>query len=211
MTPDFNNRQRFLEQVGPETAIELDGVVLVDVRPDSQFTPEFLHAKNAATGESVSIQLNDNNLPRIVRDGLQCFEDLETFDFEESNNTRSRHRTPATGNRFEEVMQATGDPLFGILLKFCTPEGMSSQLILRYSAIKRGEISELLPDEESYERLRHNLHVFYQTRNYCDLAPEQRSLALLEMEALAGIKELEQRQTLALHNRLFGREPDNQS
>jgi len=103
-----------------------------------------------------------------------------------------------------EVVEATGDPFLGILTKLYTKEGMSSQLVLRYDAKKRGEIKELLEGEKEYEEARHSLHVFYQTKNFCDLPNNLRQESLIAMQDLQKISDEGERQKIAERHPILG-------
>lgn len=94
------------------------------------------------------------------------------------------------------------------MAKLHTREGMSSQLILRYEAIKFGEIDELLEGEKEYEEARHALRVFYQTRNFCNLSSESRKQALNSMLKLRSIVDEDERQSIAKKDPVFGLRPE---
>lgn len=171
--------------------------------------PFYLHGINADTGAPDSIRLIDGDLPTVIRQeppqtSFRAGADRRSTDPTENRYDSGKDYDSQRTRDLQDLVEATGDPLLGILVKIHTRRGMSSQLIMRWDQKARGEINELLPGERAYEEERHALHVYYQTEHYCALAPEIRARALEGMRRLAAIPGESDRQRVAETHPLFG-------
>ncbi len=106
-----------------------------------------------------------------------------------------------------ELIRFDGDPRIGVFTKFRNGKnGVSSQLVNRYEALARGDIESFLSGEVEYEVARYELEVYYETRNYCDIPPELREMALNQMLALGDMQNVIERKVSASQSRVLSRE-----
>jgi hypothetical protein len=186
--PNFEARKAFVEQLKPGDVVALDGVKIRFKSVNNRLFPFFIYGTDVQTGESRALRLQDESLPIVLE---QVAEPPPT-------------RSASMDREMQDAALAVGDPLFGLLVKLSAPGGMSSQLIKRSLDKRPGASVELLPGERDYEDARHELHVYYQTKNFVDIPPAEREQALREMRALSEIIDLKDRQDYALYSPLFG-------
>lgn len=196
--PNFEARKAFVEQLQPGDIVELDGVKIRFKSVDNKYFPFFIYGTDAKTGESRALRLQDGSLPVIL-------------ERQPVSKTPAPARSASTNREMQDAVLAVGDPLFGLLVKLSSPGGMSSQLIKRSMDKRPGESVELLPGERDYEDARHELHVYYQTKNFVDIPPSQREQALAEIQALSTIEDIQDRQDHALYMPLLGLRPKTEA
>lgn len=199
--PNFEKRKEFAQLIKLGTRVRVGDKILRNVSVDNTFFPNWLYGINDATGASETIRLQEDILPTILNRSEAAAATAppltrrnQQAELEDDHNIEALHK----------LVEVTGDPMLGILVKLNTKKGMSSQLIARWDAKKRGEIQELLPGEEMYERTRHDLHIFYQTTNYCDLPESVRDQAIEQMRDLGNIEDENARQEAARKTPIFG-------
>ena len=215
--PDFDSRKALIARISDNTLVRQGNVTIRNVHPNNPYFPYFLYGENVETGESTSIRLDDDQLPILFEDDRtekfksQSPKNIEPSGTDRSSISATESRDDILNRNLREIVEATGNPFLGILAKLYTEKGMSSQLIKRFDEKKRGEIKELLPNEKEYEETRHKVHVFYQTRNFCDLPSESRVLALSDMNQLENIADEKERQVVAEKHPLFGLKPKQEN
>lgn len=211
--PNFELRKALVARISSNTLVKHGDTTLRNVLPNNAYFPHFLNGENIETGERVTIRLDDNQLPIVLEGQKDEYSVLQPKAKKLEPSVISYQATPPEpsedllNRNLREMVEATGDPFLGILTKIHTKDGMSSQLILRYGAKKRGEIKELLAGEKDYEEARHALHIFYQTRNFCDLPSDLREQALKDMLNFKSIVNAKERQTVAEKHPIFGLKP----
>jgi hypothetical protein len=141
--PNFEFRKAGVAKIGKSDLVKYQGVTLENVFVDNQFFPHFLYGIDTNTQQSVAIELNDHEQPQILNReklvGPKLGEQKKTSEHSTKPSTKSQESGGDFLNRnLKEIVQATGDPYIGLLTKVYTEGGMSSQLIKRYDAQKRG-------------------------------------------------------------------------
>lgn len=146
--PDFESRRTYIQNIKEGVLIESEGATLKVKSVDNEYFPHWIYATNVETGESKSVRLVDGFLPTII----EATPSIETPALSLGGGS-----SEATHTNMEAYMQeaalATGDPMFGLLVKLYTTQGMSSQLILRSGERARGEITDFLPESKNMKRL----------------------------------------------------------
>ena len=209
-SPNFKKREALIQSIDTGSIIRHGNRTVKYSHTNNPFFPIFIYGTDTDTNALVTIELDDDDLPLVISSTLSSAAPPSTnvqHDQEPPWPPRSAKPPKDDGGlnkALQEIVEATGDPFLGILVKLHTSAGMSSQLIKRFEAKRRREISELLPGEKEYEEIRHTLHVFYQTKNYCEIPKEQRQNALRDMKAMEQIASEEARQAYAQMHYIFG-------
>ncbi len=209
-SPNFKKRKALIQSIDTGSIIRHANRTVRYSHTNNPYFPSFIFGTDTTTNAWVTIELDDDNLPLVISSTLSsAAPPSKSIQHDQKPHWPPQSKKPpkddgGLNKALREIVEATGDPFLGILVKLHTSDGMSSQLIKRFEAKKRREISDLLPGEKQYEEARHSLHVFYQTKNYCEIPEPQRQNALRDMKAMEQIVSETARQAYGQMHYIFG-------